>query len=88
MPTHVAPLTGVNVGVHNRIAMADLRELVSDLGHADVATYIASGNVLFTPESQDTVATQLARTRAAKAGASGTARNWATVTKLMTLLEV
>jgi uncharacterized protein (DUF1697 family) len=28
--------------------MADLRGLVSELGHADVSTYIQSGNVLFT----------------------------------------
>ena len=29
--------------------MADLRQLLSSLGHADVATYIQSGNVVFTP---------------------------------------
>jgi uncharacterized protein (DUF1697 family) len=46
MPTHVALLRGVNVaGV--KLAMADLRQLVSSLGHADVVTYIQSGNVLF-----------------------------------------
>lgn len=28
--------------------MADLRELMADLGHTDVATYIQSGNVAFT----------------------------------------
>ncbi len=31
------------------VAMAELRELVTSLGHTDVATYIQSGNVLFTP---------------------------------------
>jgi len=31
--------------------MADLRQLVTSLGHADVATYIQSGNVVFTPSS-------------------------------------
>src|SRR5262249_9975988 len=31
--------------------MAGLREVVTSLGHADVMTYIQSGNVLFTPPS-------------------------------------
>lgn len=48
MPTHVALLRGINVGGRNKIAMADLRELVGSLGHTDVATYIQSGNVVFT----------------------------------------
>ena len=47
MPTHVALLRGINLGSHNRVAMPALRELVTSLGHADVATYIASGNVVF-----------------------------------------
>lgn len=33
--------------------MADLRQLVSSLGHADVTTYIQSGNLLFTPSHSD-----------------------------------
>ncbi|MBO0803528.1 MAG: DUF1697 domain-containing protein [Nocardiopsaceae bacterium] len=47
MPTHVALLRGINLGGRNRVAMADLRALVAGLGHADVSTYIQSGNVLF-----------------------------------------
>lgn len=35
--------------------MADLRQLLSSLGHADVATYIQSGNVVFTPPHADAV---------------------------------
>jgi len=31
----------------NIVPMADLRELFEELGHQDVSTYIASGNVLF-----------------------------------------
>jgi uncharacterized protein (DUF1697 family) len=46
--THIALLRGINVGGRNRVAMADLREIVASLGHADVATYIQSGNVVFT----------------------------------------
>jgi uncharacterized protein (DUF1697 family) len=48
MPTHVALLRGINVGPHNRVAMPALRTLVASLGHTEVATYIASGNVVFT----------------------------------------
>lgn len=47
MTHHVALLRGINVGGKNRIAMADLREALTERGYADVATYIASGNVLF-----------------------------------------
>ena len=42
----VALLGGINVGGH-RVTMDRLRALVTDLGHTDVATFIASGNVLF-----------------------------------------
>jgi uncharacterized protein (DUF1697 family) len=48
MPTHIALLRGINLGGRNKVAMADLRVLVAELGHTDVTTYIQSGNVLFT----------------------------------------
>jgi uncharacterized protein (DUF1697 family) len=44
---HLALLRGVNVGGKNLVKMADLRAAFESLGFADVATYIASGNVLF-----------------------------------------
>jgi uncharacterized protein (DUF1697 family) len=44
----VAMLRSVNVGGRNRLAMADLRSVVTGLGFADVATYVQSGNVVFT----------------------------------------
>lgn len=53
MPTHVALLRGINVGGRARVAMADLRSLVESLGHTDVATYVQSGNVVFTAASAD-----------------------------------
>ncbi len=56
MPTHVALLRGVNVGGNNKLAMADLRAAVASLGHTDVATYIQSGNVVFTAREADTAA--------------------------------
>jgi uncharacterized protein (DUF1697 family) len=54
VPTHVALLRGINVGGRNKVAMADLRDVMTSLGHADVATYIQSGNVVFTAEETDT----------------------------------
>jgi uncharacterized protein (DUF1697 family) len=53
MPTHVALLRGINLGGRNRVAMAALREVVEGLGHTEVATYIQSGNVVFTSGEAD-----------------------------------
>ena len=39
-------LRGINVGGRNKVPMAPLRQLLEDLGYAEVSTYIASGNVL------------------------------------------
>lgn len=44
---YVALLRGINVGGNTLIKMADLRECITALGHDNVSTYIASGNVLF-----------------------------------------
>ena len=56
MPSHVALLRGINVGGRNKVAMADLRKVVESLGHGEVATYIQSGNVVFTSNHTDTAA--------------------------------
>lgn len=45
---HVALLRAVNVGGRNRIAMADLRELLEGLGYGEVRTHLQSGNAVFT----------------------------------------
>lgn len=47
MPTFVALLRGVNVGKAKRVAMAELRALLSDLGYTSVATLLNSGNAVF-----------------------------------------
>jgi len=47
MPTFVALLRGVNVGKARRVPMADLRSLLGELGYADVATLLNSGNAVF-----------------------------------------
>jgi uncharacterized protein (DUF1697 family) len=45
--TYAALLRGINVGKAKRVAMADLRALVADLGYADVRTLLNSGNIVF-----------------------------------------
>jgi uncharacterized protein (DUF1697 family) len=47
MTAMVALLRAVNVGGRS-LPMADLRTIVEGCGHADVRTYIQSGNVVFT----------------------------------------
>jgi uncharacterized protein (DUF1697 family) len=54
MASHVALLRGINVGGRNKVPMAELREVVTSLGHNGVTTYIQSGNVLFTTPGNDT----------------------------------
>jgi uncharacterized protein (DUF1697 family) len=71
MPTHVALLRGINVGGNKKVVMADLRVLVAELGHADVSTYINSGNVLFTPPPGQDSAAMAAEMSAAIAGKLG-----------------
>ena len=43
----VALLRGINVGRAKRVAMADLRKVLSDMGYDDVRTLLNSGNVVF-----------------------------------------
>lgn len=64
MRTHVALLRGVSVGGRNRLAMADLRDVVAALGFSDVATYIQSGNVVFGCSEADSTELALALERA------------------------
>ena len=53
MASHVALLRGINVGGKNKVPMAELREVVTSLGHTEVTTYIQSGNVLFSTDDID-----------------------------------
>lgn len=48
MATWALLLRAVNLGPRNKLKMADLRELLADLGHGDVKTYLNSGNATFT----------------------------------------
>jgi uncharacterized protein (DUF1697 family) len=49
----VALLRGVNVGGKNNLSMSALKGNLSQTGFQDVATYINSGNVLFTSSETD-----------------------------------
>ncbi|WP_069169451.1 DUF1697 domain-containing protein [Streptomyces griseus] len=50
---YAALLRGINVSGHRRVPMAELRTLLADLGHGDVATHLQSGNAVFTSASED-----------------------------------
>jgi len=67
--THVALLRGINVGTAKRVAMADLRALLTALGYTDVRTLLNSGNVVFKapPRSADP-ATRIEREIAKRLG--------------------
>ena len=47
MTTYVALLRGVNVGGKKKVAMADLRGLLTDLGFQDGQSLLQSGNLVF-----------------------------------------
>ena len=48
MPRYAVLLRGINVGKAKRVAMADLRALLGDLGYTDVKTILNSGNAVLT----------------------------------------
>lgn len=50
---YIALLRGINVGGNNIIRMTDLKACFEEMGFTDVATYIQSGNVLFSTKEQD-----------------------------------
>jgi uncharacterized protein (DUF1697 family) len=47
LTVYFALLRAVNVGGQGKVAMADLRTVVEDLGFAEVRTFLQSGNVVF-----------------------------------------
>lgn len=55
MQRYIAFLRAINVGGRN-VKMAELRELIAALGLAEVSTFIASGNVIFSCRSQSPAA--------------------------------
>jgi uncharacterized protein (DUF1697 family) len=71
MASHVALLRGINVGGRNKVPMAELREVVTSLGHTGVTTYIQSGNVLFTTDDTANAAKLASDLEAAITGTFG-----------------
>ncbi|MFF8841726.1 DUF1697 domain-containing protein [Streptomyces sp. NPDC015127] len=44
---YAALLRGINVGGKKKVPMAGLRAVLADLGYSDIATYLQSGNAVF-----------------------------------------
>ncbi|WP_024622314.1 DUF1697 domain-containing protein [Metaclostridioides mangenotii] len=53
MEKYIALLRGVNVGGKNKISMPELKLAFEEIGFLDVITYINSGNVIFSSNTQD-----------------------------------
>ena len=53
MKRYIALLRGVNISGKNKISMPDLKTYFTELGYADVLTYLNSGNVVFSACEQD-----------------------------------
>lgn len=53
MQKYIALLRGINVGGKNKISMPELKKMFEDCGYKDVITYINSGNVIFSCDSED-----------------------------------
>lgn len=69
---YVALIRGINVGRAKRVAMADLRALLVNLGYRDVRTLLNSGNIVFTvpPKIRDAPAIRIERALASRLGLS------------------
>jgi len=70
MPTYIALLRGINVGGNRVVKMSDLGGIFVAAGAHDVATYIQSGNVVFThaARSERTLVAELEKRIAKAAG--------------------
>ncbi|MFG2353372.1 DUF1697 domain-containing protein [Streptomyces sp. NPDC048521] len=63
MTTYAALLRGINVGGSKKLPMAELRTLVTGLGHTGVRTHLQSGQAVFTADrgDEESLAAELAR---------------------------
>ncbi|MFE2100018.1 DUF1697 domain-containing protein [Streptomyces sp. NPDC059468] len=63
MTTYAALLRGINVGGSKKLPMADLRTLLTGLGHDGVRTHLQSGQAVFTTGrgDEESLAAELAR---------------------------
>jgi uncharacterized protein (DUF1697 family) len=51
---HITLLRGINVGGNQKVAMADLRNLLVDLGFGDIRSLLQSGNLVFQSKGRTT----------------------------------
>jgi uncharacterized protein (DUF1697 family) len=74
VPAFAAFLRAVNLGEKNKISMASLKSLFSEIGYEDVTTYLQSGNVVFKSRAGDPgkIATEIERRIAKELGVSVT----------------
>lgn len=72
MTSWVLLLRAVNLGSRNKLAMADLRALLTDLGHGGVRTFLNSGNATFTSSKRSAkgLATEVEQALATQLGLS------------------
>ncbi|MFE8944675.1 DUF1697 domain-containing protein [Streptomyces sp. NPDC007856] len=63
MTTYAALLRGINVGGSKKLPMADLRTLLTGLGHTGVRTHLQSGQAVFTAGhgDEESLAAELSR---------------------------
>ena len=59
MSTWICLLRGVNLGARNRLAMADLRDALADIGLVGARTYLQSGNVIVDVDEPERLATRV-----------------------------
>ena len=54
MKKYIVLLRGINVSGKNKLPMAELRDLLNELGFQNVQTYIQSGNIILTSDENKT----------------------------------
>ena len=54
MSLHIALIRGINVGGNKKIAMADLRDLLTKLGFTEARSLLQSGNLIFQAQKKTT----------------------------------
>ena len=60
LTTYLVLLRGINVGGKNKVPMAELKALLTELGFRDVSTYIQSGNAILRSElTAETIARKI-----------------------------
>lgn len=55
MNQYIVLLKGINVGGHKKVPMADLRQLLTNIGFQEVQTYIQSGNIILQTKENDSL---------------------------------